>query len=361
MKQNAAAVASLFPQISVKPCDIANQLVAVLPRAQLAKSYTPLVQQLAGPLYPRIARIFGGAHAPLYILTEPYRRQVWNAVIAASYPEGDLDRLRTDLLEWKSHTLLEQAYGSVPRGFTTVLGKCEDIGLDADFYRFWHGYLTEYPQDFSAMAARPTIGTEITKVLREAPRPLARLPVLGKLDDITEISRLVEAMTWIHDGHPDPALWGELAGRLLAGEKPLTILTKIIDALKCPPPYIKEDARLRYLASVPELKAASLEYKNCLGSAFSLRDAVKGSTQYYEYRDAGDCLIVAITADMPFGFLLDDIRGHKNQRPSLELKGKVEAVLAEHGVSRRKSVFDVIDEWNDEAPYELEEFFQFEP
>jgi hypothetical protein len=363
MKQNAAAVASLFPQGRVNPCDVATQLVATLPRAQLAKSYAPLLQQLAGPLYPRISRIFGGPHAPIYILTEPYRRQVWNAVIAARYPEGDLDRLRTDLLEWKSHTLLEQAYGSVPRGFTTVLGKCEDIGLDADFYRFWHGYLTEYPEDFPAVAARPAIGLAITKLLREAPRELARVPILCKVGDITEISRLIEAMTWIHGGRPDPSLWGALAGRLLAGEKPLTILTKIADAVTYPAPYIKGDPRFRHLGTVLEMKAIGHEYENCLGSAFSLKDAVQGAEQYYEYCDGDDRLIVSITADMPFGYVVDDIRGHKNQRPALELRARVEGGLAEHGITRRKSVFDIIEDWGGvEDEFErIEEFFQFDP
>lgn len=44
MNQNAA-VASLFPQGRVNPCDVATQLVATLPRAQLAKSYVPFRQR----------------------------------------------------------------------------------------------------------------------------------------------------------------------------------------------------------------------------------------------------------------------------------------------------------------------------
>ena len=42
---------------------------------------------------------------------------------------------------------------------------------------------------------------------------------------------------------------------------------------------------------------------------------------------------------------------------------KVEAVLAEHGITRRKSVFDIIEDWGgvgDEFE-RIEEFFQFDP
>ena len=356
-----ASISSLFPNPPVQPSAVAARLMETLPRAQLAKSYEAQLGHLAGPLLPRVQRVFSGAHAPIYLLTSPSRRQVWNAVLAVQYPIGDMDRLRTDLLERKSRDLLQRAYKVVPRGFTTVLNKSGEFGFEPDFYTFWHQYLIDHPEDLPALAARETVGPRLTKALRDLPTALSRLPVFSHVKNSDDLPRLVEAMTHIHHGRPDPTLWEELATRLIRGEKPLTILTKIVDAAVCPPPYITDDARFRHLASVPELKAMSAKFQNCLGSAFSLKDAVRGEDQYYEYKDGDDHLIVAITADTPFGFTIDDILGHKNARPTPEVKKKVEAALTEHGIARRRSVFDIVEDWEDRCPPDFEEFFTFEP
>jgi hypothetical protein len=358
---NHAAVSSLFPTPQLAPRAIADHLLKTLPRAQLAKSYETQLNHLAGPLTSRVQRVFGGVHAPLYLLTTPARRQVWNAVIAMKYPNSDLDRYREDLLEKKSRTLLIEAYRTLPRGFTTILNKCGEIGLEAGFYRFWHDYLTHYPEDLPFLAARDLIKERFTKALQDVPPKLGRLPVFAKVGDPKDLPRLVEAMTWVHAGHPAPELWSALAERLIAGEKPISILTKIIDEIICPPPYITGDTRFRHLGSVREMKATSLEFQNCLGSAFSLKDAVRGEDQYYEYRDGDDRLIVAITSDAPFGFTIDDIRAKQNERPNFDLKQKVEAALLEHGITRRKSLFDIVEDWEDQNPIDFDELFTFEP
>lgn len=359
MKQDSN-IAPLFPEQVSTPNAVAAQLLNTLPRAQLAKSYEAQLNHLAGPLASRVQRVFGGIHAPLYLLTRPARRQVWNAVIAMNYPNGDLNRYREDLLEKKSRTLLIEAYGSLPRGFTTVLNKCGEIGLEADFYRFWHGYLTRHPEDFRFLAARNRVSEDFTRALRNVPPELGRLPVFAKAGDPKDLPRLVEAMTWVHECRPDPALWSALAERLITGEKPVSILTRIVDQARCPPPCITGDARFRYLGTVRELKAISKEFRNCLGSAFCLKDAVRGEDQYYEYRDGEDRLIVGLTSDGPFGFILEDIRAKQNARPDDELRKKVEAALMEHGITRRKSLFDIVEDWEERhEPSDDAVFFPF--
>jgi hypothetical protein len=167
-------------------------------------------------------------------------------------------------------------------------------------------------------------------------------------------------MTWIHGGRLDPALLRDLAVRLNAGEKPLTILTKIIDAVHCPPPYITDDDRFRHIGSVQDLKECSRKFQNCLGAAYLLKEAVRGNEQYYEYVDGEDQLIVGILADPPFGFILQEIRGPENIPPSDEQMERVKNALAKHRIVQRQSVFEIVEGWNGVKRDDLEDFLNFE-
>ena len=340
-------IASLFPDPEVLPSDMNAQLLRTLPRAQLAKSYAMQLAHLAGPLLPRVQRVFGGAHAPVYLLTAATRRQVWNAVLAVRYPTGDMDALRCELMERKPRDLIEQAYDLFPSGFMTVLRKCGEFGLEPDFYAFWHQYVIDHPEDLPVLATRTMIGSKLKKALRELPPGLARLPVAAQVNNPEDLLRFVRAITHIHHGRPDPALWGELAKRIVNGEKPFTILTKIVDACLCPPPHITGDARFRHLSSIAELKAKGRVFQNCLGTALKLKQAVRGEHQYYEYIDSANPLVVEIVADTPFGYTVGDIRGPGNAYPDDALEMKVLKALAEHHILRRNGVLDIVEDWAD--------------
>ncbi len=346
MKHDTKVTALVQKQTQTHPqTPLAAALMETLPRAQLATSFTSQVNRLAGPLAPRVRKVFGGSHAPIYLLTDPARRQVWNAVLAVRPPQGDIDSLRTDFLHKTSKALLRDAYGSLPRGFRTVLNKSGEIGLEKKFYIFWHSYMTLYPQDFRFVAARPRVEPDLVEIMTRVPEALGRLPVIAKVEDPEDLPKYVEAITWIHGGRPAPAVWDGIAARLMTGETPLNIVTKLVDAVQCPPPHIQGDSRFRHLNTLRAIKSASHEFENCLGEAFNLREAARGETQFYIYQDGGDRLIVAITSDHPYGFITNDIRAHKNKRPAREVRHRVEAALKDHGVTDRSSIYDTVCCW----------------
>ena len=345
MKNTPASVTPLFPVAPSDPERVAAELAAVLPRAQLAPSFEYQLSYLAGPMYARIQPIFGGTHAPLYLLTERRRRSVWNAVLAAHHPVGNMEQFRTELLEAKSRTLLEQAYGHLPRGFLNILTKCGETAQDPDFYLFWHRYLSDHPEDLPVVASRGIFDARLTSNMQGLPPALARLPIVGRFHS-REVRRLVDVLTWIHGRSPDPALWDSLAIRLMAGEKPLNILTKLTDTLTFPPPHIKGDNRFRHIGSVRDLKETARRFENCLGEPYSLQAALRGTHEYYEYRDGADLLAVSIATDGPFGFMIDDIRLKGNDHPELAQRERITNALAEFGIFWRRGVFETLQEWD---------------
>lgn len=305
----------------------------------LHRSHDGLLRHLAGSLFPMAAMVFGERFAPIYLLSQPRRRQVWNAVLAVTGPDADPEQLRTRLLSDGARSLLKQAYTTVPRGFVTVLGRVGDIGLAPEAYSFWHAYLLEHPEDAPFIRFMPSISGEMTDAMRQLPRPLARLLLKRRGADPEPLLRLAELVTWVHLRKPDPSIWDDFAARLEQGEAPKSIVEKIADALPCPPGHITGDPRFRHFSTIRELRQEGRHFRNCIGWRFSLEGAVTGVDQYYEYDHPTEKFIVAIASDAPFGYILKELGGYKNNKPPPEIATEIEAALAEHGVHKRDSVY----------------------
>lgn len=121
---------------------------------------------------------------------------------------------------------------------------------------------------------------------------------------------------------------------------------KLTDALTFAPPCIKYDRRFRHIGSVRDLKQTALRFENCLGEPQALRTALQGTHQFYEYHDGEDFLVVSITSDPPFGFMIDDIRQKGNKPPERGQRERLTKVLADFGFSWRRSVFETIQDWD---------------
>ena len=313
--------------------------------AHLARSRDGLLRHLAGAVYPKVATVFGDQFTPVYLLSHPHRRQVWNAVLAVARPEADPACLRSRLLNDGVRCLLKQAYTTVPRGFVMVLGRLGDTGLEPEAYSFWHAYLSENPEDARIVRSMTTISVPMTEALHQLPRPLARFLLKRQGDDPDPILRLAELVTWVHDKKPDPAIWLDLVARLESGEAPKSIVESIADALPCPPPHITGDPRFRHFSSIRELRQEGRNYRNCIGWRFCLESAVTGRDQYYGYEHATGKFVVAIALDAPFGYRLKEIGGYRRDQAPPDVAAEVEAALAEHGVYRRETVYDMFWRW----------------
>lgn len=313
--------------------------------AHLARSQDGLLRHLAGPVYPILATVFGEQFAPIYLLSHPHRRQVWNAVLAVTGPNSDPERLCASLLNDGARSLLKRAYTTVPRGFATALSRLGDTGLESEAYSFWHAYLSEHPEDACIVRSMATISGSMTDALRQLPRPLARLLLKGRDADPDPLLRLAELVTWLHDKKPDPAIWLDLAARLEGGEAPKSIVESIADALPCQPPHITGDSRFRHFSTIRQLRQEGHNYRNCIGWRFCLERAITGRDQYYEYEHATGKFIVAIARDAPFGYRLKEIGGYRRDQAPPDVAAEVEAALAEHGVYRRETVYHMFWQW----------------
>ena len=331
----------------VSPSQVMSAALDDIPYAQLSKKYDTLLRHLAGPLLPRVYRVFGDEHAPLYILTDPARRQVWNACLAAEYPEGNMTFLRQNFLMERSKHLLEDAYGSVPDGFQGLLRRAGETGHDPDYYTFWHDHLTHFPEDFAYISGRLEICGDLTKSLLKLPAPLRRLRVYKCFQNMRDMTDFVTAMTAVHGGTPSDYIWDDIREKLYAGQSPLKMLQKHVDAVACPPPFITGDARFRHLSTVKDMKSAGLKFHNCLRSAFMIKDVMRGPSQCYEFLGADEPCMVGLTTDGPFGCRLDDIRGLKNKNVSDKTQKLVEQALAEHGIVKRHSVISILEDWEE--------------
>lgn len=359
MTQASSSVIPLHRFSPVTPSEVMSATLDDIPYAQLSKSYFSLLQHLAGPLLPRVYRVFGDQHAPLYILTDPARRQVWNACLASKYPDGNMAGLRRRFLLERSKALLEDAYGHVPDGFQGLLRRSGEMGQDPSYYAFWHDHLTQFPEDFAYISGRLEISADLTTALLKLPAPLRRLRVYKCFKNAGDMDDFVTAMTAIHGGTPSGEVWDNIREKLYEGQSPLKMLLKHVNSVACPPPLITGDHRFRHLNTVKAMKDAGLKFQNCLASAFMIEDVLRGPSQCYEFLGADEPCMVGLTTDGPFGLRLDSMRGLANKAVSDKTEKAVEQALSEHGIVRRRSVFSIIEDWEERC--ELADFTDFFP
>lgn len=321
-----------------------SKLLELLSRSPLAQNHEHLVRYLAGPLFRFISPFFRDERAVVYILAEPKRRQVWNAVLATGRHReyDDANQLVEQLVTLPGKTLVSGAYGSCPPGFITLLGLSCETGHPPEFYQFWHDFLGDDDGTRIRQIASSRVPVfELYRVLKALPEPLRTIPIAQRLGESGATLRFVDAVTWIYGGKPSDALWRDVGKKLESGASPRKLLDVMLNNAQCPAPHIL-DERFRHIATVGELRDAARRFENCLGMDFTVEEALRGETQFYEWRDDGDPCILSIINDMPFGYTVGSIKGVGNVEPDVETYLNITAALAEHGVVERSGVVDMV-------------------
>jgi hypothetical protein len=75
---------------------------------------------------------------------------------------------------------------------------------------------------------------------------------------------------------------------------------------------------------------------------FTIEEALRGETQFYEWVGDGEPCIVSIINDKPFGYTVGSIKGVGNVETDVETYLSVVAALSEHGVVERSGVVDLV-------------------
>ena len=90
---------------------------------------------------------------------------------------------------------------------------------------------------------------------------------------------------------------------------------------------------------------------------------MRGATQCYEFMPSQEPCVLSLSSDAPFGYRIDEILGVKNKDVSDETKAGVESALAEHGITERESVYEIIEQWemreNPDQPQRFGHFGRF--
>jgi hypothetical protein len=320
-----------------------SELLELLSRSPVAQSHEHLVRHLAGPLFRFVLPVFRDERAVAYILAEPKRRAVWNAVLATGrHRGGDGGELFEQLLTLSGKALVSGAYGSCPPGFITLLGLCAETGHPPEFYQFWHGFLgTDDGALIRQIASSRLPVFELYRVLKALPPVLQTIPIAQRLAESEATMRFVDAVAWMHSGKPSDAVWRDVRKKLESGTSPRKLLDMMLNTARCPAPHIVE-TRFRHLATVGELRDAARRFENCLGMDFTVEQALTGDQQFYEWRGDSEPCIVCITNDKPFGYTVGSIKGVGNVEPDVETYVNITAALAEHGVVERSGVVDMI-------------------
>jgi hypothetical protein len=318
-----------------------DKVVELVERTPLAASHEYLLRHLAGPLFSRVASVFADEKAVAYILAEPKRRQVWNAVLAAGRRHDVCHVSLENLLVQPSKNLIVAAYGACPSGYLTLLGRCGDLGLPVDFYRFWQGFLADGGCCIRQIAGSSLPLWELYRVLKNLPPELRTVAIAQRFGEHLAASRFVEIVRWMKGGQSDESVWRNVGEQLERGRSPRKILDRMLDDARCPAPYLV-DARFRHLGSVKMLRDAGHRFKNCLKLDFTLEEALRGETQFYEWMGEGEPAIVSITNDMPFGWMIGSIKGVGNSDPDVETYVAITDALRDHCVVGRIGVLDMM-------------------
>lgn len=306
----------------------------LLERAQIAPSHDWLLKHMGGRLYSRVARVFGGANAPLYILATRSRRQVWNACLAVLDKDRDPAQLLADFHDLKSKTLLEQAYGPIPAGFETALRKTGEIAGEPGFYRFWFDYLSRHPEDARIIASLDSLTEEHTSMMERLPAELRRVEFMRAFKSDNDASMFVCNLSTVQRALPETASWSEAARRLKSGERPHRIFRRMLGEVRTPAPFITQDKRFRHLDTVKAIWAAGRIYQNCLVQSDMVDTALSGNEQFYEYDNGSLRCLVSITFDAPFGYRVGSMLGKKNEDVPQHLHWPILRALYANGVMR---------------------------
>jgi hypothetical protein len=309
----------------------------------VAQNHEHLVRHLAGPVSRWVAPVFRDERAVGYILAEPNRRAVWNAVLATGRHRGcDSDELFEQLLTLSGKALVSSAYGSCPPGFITLLGLCSETGHPPEFYQFWHGFLGDDDGTLISQIASSLVPVfELYRVLKVLPEPLRTIGIAQRLGESGATMRFIDAVTWMHGGKPSDALWRDVGKKLESGTSPRKLLDVMLNDARCPAPHIVDEL-FRHIATVQQLRDAARRFENCLGMDFTIEEALRGETQFYEWRGDGEPAIVSINSDKPFGYTVGSIKGVGNVESDVETYLNITAALAEHGVVERSGVVDMV-------------------
>ena len=338
-----------------------QQAIQALHMAQITDDYQEMVAKIAGELYDAISLVFPGHLQMLYLLTHVRRRQVWNAVIAASKTHKILgqDRkgivaLRQALLTQKSASLLQETYGEVPNSFEALLGRLGPVAQEHDVYRD----LFKVAKNGGAklrqqMLQEKPLTAELVKRLARLPAHLRNVKFAKTFECGAQVNRFLDFLNaWEEMDMPGKVeLDAKLHKAIKHNGNVNEAIRQIYIRLPFPEQKVPNCDKVRFLANGCELEDAGKRYDNCLATL--VPQAVRGETQFYEWKGRAHA-VVAIKKRRGH-WEIDEIKLRKNRKPAPEFVETIKQHFKKHEVGGHIHFTQLIEEFIVHLEFDLED------
>ena len=319
-----------------------------------------LLQSVAGRLEGAVIKVFGRL-APILILTEPCRRQVYFAVLAKLEADGKLKQHLTDerrkslvvqLLLARSDALIAEVYGACPPGFLRLIGRLGDRAHLARYYLELFDLLNGHPELVRALFAvtkGEPLDHDLLRLILEMPRTAigVRVAVMFTVPDVyhtfMNTYRVVAGADRLSEEH---------MARIANGERPSRLLESLyLDIPFSAPAVVAPE--IRYACNGRALERLARVHKNCL--AQFVAEALRDEHQYYLWEQEGKPAVVfSISRDTPFGWYVSGIRLAQNGSVPLDRKRELHELLEARGVRTNGSVESLMSPYRRGVPDELD-------
>lgn len=337
------------------PAAIKADLLDLAKACQIAPGSAFLLRTIAGQLEEAVAAVFGPL-ALILVISEPARRQVWFAVLAALCADDRLAHatrdaaaradLLTRLVTARNADLVTWACGACPPAYLRLLSRLGDCALAPQYYTDLFALLRESPdlaKPILAMTQGQPLDEDVLWLLCDLPRTPDGVQAAARFarkDDYLRFMRPYRAMTMLQ------AIRGDHLRRIAGGESFERLMEGLYLDLPFPPPVIA----LPGVTHVPDgrsLVRTAREFSNCLHGYVA--EALDNKRQFYIWRAPGvPAVAFAIDSEAPFGWYLSEAKLAENGRLPHDLREELHRMLADCSIRTNGSVEKMLRPYRNE-------------
>lgn len=291
---------------------------------RIAPSFSPtpdIIEYIAGDFSPAVTQVWEPPDVFEYLMASAARRHVWHAVFSARQSDArSFSDIRKSLTENKGKDLIRKAYGSCPPGMIRLLSKLGHRAESSDFYRAAHSALSRGDILTRILQHEKSIDPRMVYGIAYLPtdRITVRIASYALRRGVSDVD--IEELSWLgrRIAAYDPS--GEILDTISKSRNPITALRKAIANLPFPAaPWAASG--IAPIQSAEELSNVARRLGNCLtdhDQFYSSCVDVHAGIAYYFRTPGNDHLLVKFSKFAGLGWYLDECRGPRNRRPTMQ-------------------------------------------
>lgn len=326
--------------LEMKSHEMKAQLFDLAKYCQINLDQTRLISETCGAFQQPICSLFGDLGL-LCLLTEPKRRQVYFAVMAAIETDQGFDDIahnttaRAELLAKfftaSNEALIASAYKSCPNGFIALLGRLGEQARAPATYRRLFDLLNTHDTLAEALiqaCQNCVLDDDLIELVSVLPPTWIGVKAGLQFGSLCQYHRFMRPYSVItQSSEISDAHLHQLAG----GASPSKLINTLFMNQSFQAPAL-EAPGLTYIANGRMLKRTAKRFSNCLANYLAL--ALTNRRQFYIWRhDPSNADIVfAISNDQPFGWYLSEAKLPQNASLSVQQRDALKTLLLKHNV-----------------------------